>query len=120
MTPLPATSLAVSPGEAVSITVGGGGPGEQPLAALVAERRDDVLRHDPEPGIDQADIASRAAPADLACFEQDDRLALARQIQRGGTPCEAATDDGDIGLGVALNNRLTRAAAKNPRDQTPV
>ena len=26
----------------------------------------------------------------------------------------------ETGLGVALNNRLTRAAAKNPRDQTPV
>ena len=91
---------------------------EQPFAIIRAEPRDDVVGREPHPSVDQADIAPRAAEADLDRLERHDPRSGLSQMQGGRKAGIAATDHGNIGPGVALERRGRRRRRSGHFPQT--
>jgi hypothetical protein len=60
------------------------------FAISLAEQSGNVAGHDPEPGIDQPDIAPGAAETDFRRFQNDRLLARLGQMERRRTPGIAA------------------------------
>ena len=87
---------------------------DQAFALLPAERGLDPVGRQPEPGIDEADIAPGAAIADLLRLQHAAGDAPLREAQGGGEPGEACADDGDVRLGVAVERRAVRAGRRRP------
>ena len=56
---------------------------QQPLAIVGAQPRRDLVGREPHAGVDQADVAPRAAEADLDRLQRDDLRARLSQMQRG-------------------------------------
>ncbi len=56
-------------------------------------------------------IASRRAPARLACFQHDDRHPPFRQMQRGGQPGKPTPDNCNIRLLVRIQGRAIGCVA---------
>ena len=81
---------------------------EQPLAIVGAEPRRDVVGRKPHAGVDQADVAPRAAEADLDRLERDDLRSRLGEPQRRREPGIAAADDRHIGPNLALERRGRR------------
>ena len=71
---------------------------EQALAMPLPQDLGHVVRHDPEAGIDQPDIAARTAEADLHGLEHDNLPAGLGHMQGGRKPGESRPDHDHIGL----------------------
>ncbi|MCY1226068.1 hypothetical protein D9M72_382870 [compost metagenome] len=54
----------------------------QTLAVLLAQGRFNVIRLDPGTGIDQTDVTTRTAMANLECLQQADLLSILEKVQR--------------------------------------
>ena len=91
--------------------------GDQPLALLPAERGFDPVGRQPEPGIDEADIAPGAAKADLLRLQHAAGDALLREAQGGGEAGEPRADNGDVRLGIAVERRTVGAGRRRPRPE---
>ena len=78
---------------------------EQPRPIGLAQDLRQGIRHDPHPGIDESDIAPRAAEADLDALEHHDLGAAFRQMQGRRQAREATADDHDIGRDVPVERR---------------
>ncbi|MNV71156.1 hypothetical protein D3C71_1641620 [compost metagenome] len=70
----------------------------QAAALFLAQGRLDIVGANPGAGVDQADVASGATVADFPGLQQDDRLALLKQVDRRRQAGDTATDDTHIGL----------------------
>lgn len=70
---------------------------EQPLAMLGPEDGRHVVRHDPQAGIDEADIAAGAAEADIGRLQHHDGDAGLGQMQRRRQAGIARADDDHVG-----------------------
>ena len=81
---------------------------QQPLAVCLAERRRQFVGHHPHAGVDQADVAPRAAKADLGAVEHGDRRAALSRVQRRGEAGVACADDGDVAVDVDFQPRRRR------------
>ena len=65
----------------------------------------DILRRQPKPGIEQADIAAGAAIADLTGFEHVTVGAAFGGMERRRQACEAAADDRKLGGRITIHRR---------------
>ena len=81
---------------------------EQTLAIVGAEPLHDLVRRKPHAGVDQTDIAPRAAEADLDRLERDYPGPRFRKVQRRREPGIAATDNRDVGPDLAVERRGPR------------
>ena len=97
----------------VSHTAAGAGAeqGERTLAVVYAERPNHVSRQNPHSGVDQPDIAPRAAEADLDRLEGCDFRARLGKPQRRRKTGVAAADHDDVGPDVA-DQRLGRRGGR--------
>src|SRR5208283_2429916 len=78
------------------------------FAVVRSERLDDLARLKPHPGVDQPDVAPRAAEADLDRLEGDDLRPRLGEPQRRREPRIAAADDRDVGANLAPERRRRR------------
>ena len=81
---------------------------EQPLAIIRAEPRRDIVGREPHAGVDQADVAPRAAEADLDRLQRDNPGPRLREMQRRREPGIAAADNRHVGPNLALERRGRR------------
>ena len=78
------------------------------FAVVRSEPLHDVARLKPQAGVDQADVAPRAAEADLDRLEGDDLRPRLGEPQRRREPRIAAADNRDVGANLALERRRRR------------
>ena len=81
---------------------------EEALAIVGAEPLDDVVGREPHAGVDQADVAPRAAEADLDRLERHDLGPGLSQMERRREPGIAAADDRDVSPNLARKRRCRR------------
>jgi hypothetical protein len=70
--------------------------GQQTLAIQFAGRRRDIVRHQPQTGIDESHVAARPAKAKLVRLQQNHGFAGLGKMQRAGQSGITAADDDDI------------------------
>ena len=81
---------------------------QDPFAVVRSEPLHDVARQEPQAGVDQTDVAPRAAEADLDRLEGDHLRPRLGEPQRRREPRIAAADDRDVGANLALERRGRR------------
>jgi hypothetical protein len=71
-------------------------------ARLLAKDIKDLIRRQPQAGIEQTGIAARPAEADVLGFEDDAGDVVTGQMKRGGAAGVAAANDGHVGGSVTV------------------
>ena len=88
---------------------------EQGLGPLGPQHRHQLGRALAQTGDDLAAVAARRAPADAAAFQQHDREAGLRRVQRRRQPGRAAADHHQVGPGLAGQRRAGAMRARRGR-----
>ncbi len=94
--------------------------GVELFSLLGAEGGDHLVRGNPGAGVDQSDITSRPAVADLVRFQHAHRTAGLQQVERRRKPGETGADHTYVGALLAVQARRSGQARRNHFPQTPL